>query len=318
LGETPVWLWAGFAAVVVVMLAIDLGVLQRGGRVLGWRAAAAWTAVWIAVALAFSLVVFARMGTESGMAFLTAYVIEKALSVDNIFVFVIIFSFFAVPPVYQRRVLVWGVLGALVMRGLFIAAGVTLLERFEWLMYVFGALLLVTGVRLAFGGEAEVHPDRNPLVRLFRRFMPVTSDFRGERFVVRIDRRLWATPLLLVLVVIESTDVIFALDSIPAVLAITQDPFLVYTSNVFAILGLRALYFLLADAVSRFRYLKPSLALVLSFVGLKMIAAGVVEVPVAASLGVIVGILTIGVVLSLLRAPATADHPSPGGGPAVP
>jgi tellurite resistance protein TerC len=295
------WLWCGFALLVGGMLAIDLGVLQRGGRTMSQRAAGVWTLVWISVALGFNALIFARSGTEAGLAFFTAYLIEKSLSVDNIFVFVMLFSIFAVPVHLQRRVLTWGVLGALVMRGVFIGAGVALLHQFSWLIYVMGAFLVVTGVRLLRGGESGIDPQRNPLVRLFRRIMPVTDEFEGDRFFVRRDGRRWATPLLLVLLAVESTDVVFAIDSIPAVLSITQDPFLVYTSNVFAILGLRALYFLLAGAVAQFYYLKPALALILSFVGVKMLVGGAYKIPAGVSLGAIAGLLAVAIVASLVR-----------------
>jgi tellurite resistance protein TerC len=300
-GNANVWLWGGFGVLVIGMLAVDLGVLQRGGRTMSQRAAALWTVVWVTVALAFNALIFAHSGTEAGVAFFTAYLIEKSLSVDNIFVFVLLFSIFGVPARLQRRVLVWGVLGALVMRGVFIGAGVALLHQFSWLIYILGGFLVVTGIRLIRGGETEIKPERNPLIRLFRRFMPVTDGFEGDRFFVVRDGVRWATPLFLVLLAVESTDVVFAVDSIPAVLAITQDPFLVYTSNVFAILGLRALYFLLAGAVAQFYYLKPALALILSFVGVKMLVAGVYKVPVEASLGVIAGLLAVAIVASRLR-----------------
>jgi tellurite resistance protein TerC len=306
MGETvehiSIGVWIGFFALVIVMLAIDLGVSRRRKQGMSLRAAGAWTAVWIATALIFNVGIYLWRGTEPALEFFTAYLIEKALSVDNLFVFVLIFTLFGVPALYQRRVLFWGVIGALVMRGVFIGAGAALLHRFHWLMYVFGAFLIFTGVKLALGGETEIKPERNPLIRLFRRLMPVTEEFDGERFFVRRAGVLMATPLSLVLLVVESTDLVFAVDSIPAVLAVTQDPFLVYTSNIFAILGLRALYFLLAGAMTRFHYLKLALSVILGFVGVKMLVSSIYKIPIALSLGVIAGLLTAAVVASLVRA----------------
>ena len=307
MGNVSVGLWAGFFAVVLAMLAVDLGVSRRRGGVMSLRTAALWTVIWIGTALLFNAGIFFWRGPEPALEFFTAYLIEKALSVDNLFVFVLIFSLFGVPALYQRRVLFWGVLGALVMRGIFIAAGAALLHRFHWLMYVFGVFLIFTAFKLALGGETEIKPERNPLIRFFRRLMPVTEHFEGERFFVRHAGVLMATPLFLVLLVVESTDLVFAVDSIPAVLAVTQDPFLVYTSNVFAILGLRALYFLLAGAMTKFHYLKLGLSLILGFVGVKMLVAGFFKIPIALSLGVIASILILAVVASLVRARRLGD-----------
>jgi tellurite resistance protein TerC len=243
-----------------------------------------------------------REPSHVALEFLTGYLIEKALSVDNLFVFALIFTMFAVPGKYQHRVLFWGVLGALVMRGVFIGAGAALLERFHWLIYVMGAFLIFTGIKLAVQKETEIHPERNPLVRFFSKLFPVTKTYHGESFFVRTNGALAATPLFIVLLIVESTDVVFAVDSIPAIFAVTRDPFLVYTSNVFAILGLRSLYFLLAGALDKFHYLKPALAVILSFVGLKMLVSNFVKVPVGVSLGVIAGLLAVAVIASLLRA----------------
>jgi tellurite resistance protein TerC len=295
-----VGLWAGFFALILAMLAVDLGVSRRRVGAMSLRTAAGWTAVWIGLALCFNAGIYLWRGPEPALEFFTAYLIEKALSIDNLFVFVLIFSLFGVPALYQRRVLFWGVLGALVMRGIFIAAGSALLHRFAWLMYVFGAFLIFTAVKLALGGETEIKPERNPLIRLFRRLMPVTQHFEGERFFVRQAGVLMATPLFLVLLVVESTDLLFAVDSIPAVLAVTQDPFLVYTSNVFAILGLRALYFLLAGAMDRFHLLHFGLGVVLMFVGAKMLLPiWGMHVPIGISLSVICGVIGASVALSL-------------------
>ncbi|MGB6836754.1 MAG: TerC family protein, partial [Dehalococcoidia bacterium] len=277
----PVWIWPwiGFNVFVLAMLAIDLGVFHRRAHVVSLREAAIWSAVWISLSLLFNAGIFILMGSQKGMEFLTGYVIEKSLSMDNIFVFVMIFSYFNVPAQYQHRVLFYGILGALVMRAIFIAAGLGLLELFHWIIYPFGAFLVLMGFRMLTQREAEVHPERNPLLRLARRFFPVTPDYIEQRFFVRQAGKLLMTPLLLVLIVIETTDLVFAVDSIPAVIAITRDPFIVYTSNVFAILGLRALYFLLAGVMRHFRYLKVGLSMVLCFVGVKMMLADIYKLP---------------------------------------
>lgn len=310
------WLWIGFHLVVLALLALDLGVFNRQAHVVSLREAAIWSGVWVGLSLLFNAFIFFWFGHETGLDFFTAYLIEKSLSVDNIFVFVLIFSAFAVPAAYQHRVLFWGVLGAIVMRGLLIVLGTTLISLFHWLLYVFGAFLILTGIRLARPHEQEVHPDKNPLVRLARRFLPVTPGYEGPRFFTRKAGRLAITPLLLVLIVVETTDLLFALDSIPAIFAITLDPFIVYTSNICAILGLRALYFLLAGLVDRFQYLRFGLAVVLVFVGVKLVLADLYHIPIGVSLGVIAIILTAAIVVSLLRPrkqparPAPADAPS--------
>ncbi len=300
--EVSITVWAGFLVFVLAMLALDLGVFNRKSHAITMKEAGIWTAVWISLALLFNVGIYFWMGQTAALEFLTGYLIEKALSVDNLFVFALIFGMFAVPSKYQHRVLFWGVLGALVMRGLFIGAGAALLEQFHWLIYVMGAFLIFTGIKLAVQKETEIHPERNPLVRFFSKIFPVTKTYHGESFFVRINGALAATPLFIVLLIVESTDVVFAVDSIPAIFAVTTNPFLIYTSNVFAILGLRSLYFLLAGALDKFHYLKPALAVILSFVGLKMLVSGFFKVPVGASLGVIVGLLVIAIVASLLRA----------------
>lgn len=301
IAQSP-WLWAGFIAFVLAMLAIDLGVFNRKTHAISMKEAGIWTGVWISLALVFNGVLFFWQGAEPALQFLTGYLIEKALSVDNLFVFALIFSLFAVPTQFQHRVLFWGVLGALVMRGAFIAAGSALLHNFHWVIYVFGAFLVYTGIKLAVHKDTSVEPDRNPAVRLFRRFFPITDRYHDEHFFVRQAGKLFATPLLLVLVVVESTDLVFAVDSIPAIFAVTSDPFLVYTSNVFAILGLRALYFLLAGALDKFYYLKTALAFILSFVGVKMLISEWLKIPIALSLAVILGLLAVAVAASLIRA----------------
>jgi tellurite resistance protein TerC len=300
--EVSPYVWVGFIVFVLAMLALDLGVFNRKSHSITMKEAGIWTAVWISLALVFNVIVYFWQGQTAALEFLTGYLIEKALSVDNLFVFALIFTMFAVPGKFQHRVLFWGVLGALVMRGIFIGAGAALLERFHWLIYVMGAFLVFTGIKLAVQKETAIHPDRNPLVRFFSKIMPVTSDYHGERFFVRLGGTLAATPLFLVLLVVESTDVVFAVDSIPAIFAVTQNPFLVYTSNVFAILGLRSLYSLLAGALDKFHYLKPALAVILSFVGVKMLVSSFYKIPVALSLAVIAGLLIAAVIASLLRA----------------
>ncbi len=300
--STSLWLWAGFNIFVLVMLAIDLGVFHRQAHAVSLREASIWSAVWIALALVFNLGVWKFLGPQPGVEFLTGYLIEKSLSVDNIFVIALLFAYFKVPDKYQHRVLFWGILGALVMRAAFILAGAALLERFHWIIYVFGGFLVLTGIKMAFAPEQGLEPEKNPVVRLVRRIMPVTSDFRGPAFFVREGGRRAATPLFLVLVMVEFTDLVFAVDSIPAIFAVTRDPFLVYTSNVFAILGLRSLYFLLAGVMHKFHYLKLGLAAILVFVGVKMALVDWLKVPAGISLGVIATILGLAIVASLLRA----------------
>jgi tellurite resistance protein TerC len=309
-----VWLWVGFNAFVLGMLAIDLGVFHRSAHEVSVKEAAIWSAVWVTLALGFNYGIYHFMGPQAGLEFLTGYLIEKALSVDNIFVIVLIFSYFQVPPRYQHRVLFWGILGALLMRGVMIAAGAVLIERFHWIIYVFGAFLVFTGIRMALQEEHDIEPDSNPVIRLVRRFVPVTPVYHGQNFFVREATvaggalRRVATPLFVVLVLVETTDLIFAVDSIPAIFAVTTDPFLVYTSNVFAILGLRSLYFLLAGVIHRFHYLKLGLAVVLVFVGAKMLLVDVYKVPIGISLGVIALVLTTSVVASLVFPRQAEEH----------
>jgi tellurite resistance protein TerC len=303
-------LWAGFLGFVLVMLALDLGVFHRKAHEVSLKEAAIWSGVWVAFAALFGFGIWHFFGGERALEFATGYVIEKALSVDNLFVFVAVFSTFAIPSALQHRVLFWGILGALVMRAIFILVGGALLAQFHWVMYVFGGILLFTAVKLFVQREEKPEPEKNPVTKLFRRFVPSTSGLRGSKFLVRENGRLLATPLLLVLVLVEVTDLVFAVDSIPAIFAVTQDPFLVFTSNIFAILGLRSLYFLLAGVVDRFHYLKPALALVLAFVGTKMVIVDLYKVPVGLSLGVIVGLLAGAVVLSFLRPPKAPALPA--------
>ena len=310
--DTPIWLWIGFNVFVLVMLALDLGVFHRKSHAVSGREALTWSLVWISLSLVFNAVIYLfwdRMAPnstytngEAALAFFTGYLIEKSLSVDNIFVFLLIFSFFAVPAAYQHRVLFWGILGALVMRGTLIAVGAALLHEFHWIIYIFGAFLIFTGIRMAWHHDENVQPDKNPVVKFFRRFMPVTENFEKDQFFIRRAGKLFATPLFLILLVVESTDLIFAVDSIPAIFAVTQDPFIVYTSNVFAILGLRALYFLLSNVMDKFQYLKFGLSAVLIFIGVKMVIVDFYKIPIGVSLGVVAGILTISILASLWKA----------------
>jgi tellurite resistance protein TerC len=294
-------LWIGFAVFVLGVLALDLGVFSRKAHEVRFREALTWTCVWVSLAMIFNAWIYIKFGSHKALEFLTGYLIEEALSVDNIFVFVILLSSFAVPKIYQHRVLFWGVIGAIVMRAIFIGLGVALISRFHWIMYLFGAILIITGIRLLFqSDDHEPHPEKNPIYKLARRVIPAVSEYHGGSFLIVRDGKRFATPLLLVLVAIEATDVVFAVDSIPAVFAITTDPFIVYTSNIFAILGLRSMYFLLAGVLDKFHFLKIGLALVLLFVGTKMVIADWYKVPIVASLATIAGLLSLSVVASLI------------------
>jgi len=304
-------LWGSFGTFVLTMLALDLGVFHRQARVVNVKEALRWSAIWIALALLFNLGVYLWYGTSAALAFLTGYILEESLSVDNLFVFLMILSYFSVPPAYQHKVLFWGILGALIMRGLMIAVGTVLIQMFHWLLYIFGGFLIVTGVRMVLRQHDEVHPEQNPVVRLFTRFMPVTTAYHAEKFFVQLNGRYFATPLFVVLLMIEVTDVVFALDSIPAVLAVTTDPFIVYTSNVFAILGLRSLFFALSGLMALFHYLRYGLAVVLVFIGAKMLVAEVYHIPVHWALAVVVGVLLLSVLASLIYHVPEASVPSP-------
>jgi tellurite resistance protein TerC len=314
--QESIWLWISFNLFVLFMLALDLGVFHRKSHAISTREAIIWSLVWISLSLIFNTIIYFfwdRMvpgsdytNREAALAFLTGYLIEKSLSVDNIFVFILIFSFFAVPDAYQHRVLFWGILGALVMRGILIAAGAALLNQFHWIIYVFGAFLIFTGIRMARHQDEEIKPQHNPVVKFFRKIMPVTEGFEKDKFFVRRAGTIMATPLFLILLIVESTDLVFAVDSIPAIFAVTRDPFIVYTSNVFAILGLRALYFLLANVMDKFQYLKLGLSVVLTFIGVKMVIVDFYHIPVGASLAVVAGILTISIVASLWKSRASS------------
>lgn len=300
-------LWGTFNLFVLGMLALDLGVFHKRSEEITVRNALVWTGIWITLAMAFNLFVYFYFGKGEAIEFFTGYIIEKSLSVDNIFVIIMIFSYFHVPAAYQHKVLFWGILGALVMRVIFIFAGIELIHRFHWLIYIFGGFLIVTGLRMMFGAEAKIEPEKNPVVRLARRLFPVTPSFNGDNFFVRINGKLWATPLFIVVLLIESTDLIFAVDSIPAILAITDNPFIVYTSNVFAILGLRSLYFALAGIEKYFHYLKYGLSLILVFVGTKMCLADYYKIPIEVSLIVIVSTLILAIAASMIF-PKKPEH----------
>ena len=298
--DVPLFGWVAVGAVILTMLAIDL-LAHRQAHVVRVKEAAIWSAIWVALGLSFGLVVWWAYGTTRAGEYYAGYLIEKSLAVDNVFVFAVIFSYFAVPREYQHRVLFYGVLGALVLRAAFIAAGTVLIANFAWILYVFGAFLLYTGIRMARHRDDTVQPDKSVVLRLFRRFVPTTDEYHGHKFLIHRAGRLVATPLLAVLVLVEVTDVVFAVDSIPAIFAITQEPFLVFTSNAFAILGLRALYFLLADLMHRFVYLKLGLSAILVWVGVKMLLLDVYKIPIAVSLSVVASFIAVSVILSLVK-----------------
>ncbi len=312
-----IWLWGGFILIVLLMLALDLGVFHKDDHEVSTKEALTWTAVWISLALLFNVGLYfiyenhwlgmgtgahALDGKQAAVQFLTGYLIEKSLSLDNIFVIALIFNYFAVPAIYQHRVLFWGVMGALGMRGVMIALGAALISNFTWMIYVFGGFLILTAIKMLISKEDNLEPDRNPLVRIARKLYPVSKNLDGHNFFTHVDGKRMATPLFLVLLVVESSDVLFAVDSIPAIFAITQDPFLVFTSNIFAILGLRSLYFALASLLEKFKYLKQSLVFVLAYVGVKMIMSHHYHIPPAFSLLVIIGILAVGVLASIAAA----------------
>ena len=297
-----------FNLFVLAMLALDLGVFHRRAHVVSLREAVVWSIIWITLSLLFNLGIWFFRGQVPALEFLTGYILEKSLSMDNVFVFAVIFAYMAVPAADQHKVLFWGVLGALIMRAAFIAAGVALISRFNWILYIFGSFLVFTGIRLFRHKHEEVHPERNPVARLARRLFPVTKNYEGASFFVRREGKRMATPLFLVLLMVETTDVLFATDSIPAVFAVTQDPFIVYTSNIFAILGLRALYFVLAGAITKFRYLRPGLALILVFVGVKMLVVHYYKLPIALSLAIICSILVAAIGASVWERSRSEQH----------
>jgi len=296
-------LWTGFGIFVVAMLFLDLAVFHKKAHEVKIKEALMWSAIWIALALVFNIGVYIHRGPDTALRFLTGYLLEKSLSIDNLFVFLLIFQYFHVPHKYEHKILFWGIVGALVFRAIFIAAGITLIHKFHWIIYIFGAILIWTGLKLALEKEKEVEPEKNVVLKIFRKFMPVADHYDGEKFFIKRDGKNFATPLFIVLLVIETTDIIFAVDSIPAILAITTDPFIVYTSNVFAILGLRALYFALAGVMQMFKHLHYGLAAILVFVGIKMVISEFYKIPIWISLSVITFILCISVIASTWKLP---------------
>ena len=306
--ESNIWQWIGFNIFVLLMLVLDLGVFHRKEHAVKIKEALIWTGVWITLALIFNYGIYHFYGKEKALEFLTGYLIEKSLSVDNIFVFILIFSYFNVPSAYQHKVLFWGIIGALVMRAIFIFAGVALINQFHWVIYIFAAFLVFTGIKMLLQDEQKIDPDRNPMVRLFKKMFPVTDSFHGSNFFVKLNAKTFATPLFIVVLMVEVSDLIFAVDSIPAILAITNDPFIVYTSNVFAILGLRSLYFALAGMHNIFRYLKFGLSLILIFVGVKMGLSDIYPIPIFIALIIIAVILLTSVIASLIINPSKDDE----------
>ena len=297
---TEFWLWTGFIVFVLAMLVIDLGIFNRKAHTIKMKEALIWCAIWIGLAAIFCVGTYIYRGHQAGLEFLTGYLIELSLSLDNLFVFLLIFSYFRVAPTLQHKVLYWGILGALLMRAGMIAGGIALITKFHWVIYVFGAFLVFTGIKMLTSGNSEVHPEKNPVIKLAKKIFPVTPQYFGDHFFARIDGRLFATPMFLVLLMIETTDLVFAVDSIPAILAITRDSFVVYTSNVFAILGLRSFYFALAGMFYKFRFLKVGLSIVLSYVGVKMLVADFYKIPTFVSLGVIIVTIGTSILVSFL------------------
>jgi tellurite resistance protein TerC len=295
------YIWAGFILFIIIMLAIDLGVFNRKAHEIKLKEAVLLSVFWIALALVFNLGIYIWDGHEQGITFLTGYIVEKSLSVDNLFVFLLIFTYFGVPKIYQHKILFWGVLGAIIMRAIFIFSGIALIERFSFMIYIFGGFLIFTGIKMGFEGEKKIEPEKNIVLRVFRKLFPTTREYREDKFFVRENLKWYATPMFVVLIVVESFDVVFAVDSIPAILAITTDPFIVFTSNIFAILGLRALYFALAQVVDKFCYLQMALAIILTYVGIKMVIVEFYKIPTGASLMVIMSILAIAVVASVIK-----------------
>ncbi len=299
--EVNAYVWLGFLFFVFAMLAIDLGLFHRKTHEVKIKEALIWSAIWISLAFIFNYIIYLYLGKVKALEFLTGYLIEKSLSVDNLFVFIMVFSFFNVEAKYQHKILFWGIIGALIMRAIFIFAGVALINSFHWIIYIFGAFLIFTGLKMLKQNQEKFDPSKNILVRFFKFFIPVTPTIKGSKFFVRINNKLFATPLFIVLIIIEFTDLIFAVDSIPAILAISTDPFIIFTSNVFAILGLRALYFALAGITKYFRYLKYGLSAILVFVGVKMCISGFFKFPVIISLLIILGILAVSVLASIIN-----------------
>lgn len=302
-------LWISFNLFILLMLALDLGIFQRKPHKIKVKEALIWSTVWIILALIFNVFIYFEMGEQKALEYFTGYLIERSLSVDNIFVFILLFSYFKVPGIYQHKILFWGVLGALLLRASLIAVGSVLVAKFSWILYLFGAFLLFTGFKMAFQAESEIDPERNFVIRWFKKFFPVTHEYHEGKFIVTIDKKKFATPMLLVLVAVEFADLVFAFDSIPAIFAVTTDPFIIYTSNIFAILGLRTLYFALAGIMHKFHYLKIGLSLILIFIGFKMLIVDLYKIPIMFSLGIIAMILITSVVYSLFRPLPEKEEP---------
>ena len=298
---TDLLLWIGFSVFLIIMLALDLGVFHKESHVVEFREAMIWSGIWVGLAVLFNIGVFYYFGEVKGLEFMTGYLVEKSLSVDNVFVIALIFTYFSVPRQYQHRVLFWGVIGALIMRAILIAVGATLIREFAWIIYIFGAFLVFTGIKMYFQKNEGIDPDKNPVVRFFKKFIPVTDEYNKEKFFLIKNGKRFATPLFIVLLMVETTDLIFAVDSIPAIFAITQDPFIVFTSNAFAILGLRSLYFALAGVIYKFYYLKAGLSVILVFVGIKMMLIDIFKIPIGISLGFVSLVILISVIASVLK-----------------
>jgi len=303
--DTAIIFWILFNCFVLIMLALDLGIFHRKAHEVSIREAISWTIVWIMISMIFNVIIYFWRGQDQALEFLTGYLVEKALSVDNIFVFIMIFAYFQIPAKYQHKILFWGILGALILRAIFIFSGIALIEKFHFTIYIFGALLIYTGYKMFFHDNTKIEPEKNPVIRIFRKFIPVTSELHSGRFFIKQNGKKFATPLFLVLILIETSDIIFAVDSIPAILAITQDQFIVYTSNVFAIMGLRSLYFALAGVIHRFWLLSYGLAFVLIFVGVKMLIVDLYKIPIEWSLIFIAAIITTSILLSMKINPKT-------------
>lgn len=295
------FIWGGFNVLVLVMLALDLGVFHRKDHKISVKESLIWSVIWVVVALIFNVIIYFWQGETKALQFFTGYLIERSLSIDNIFVFLLIFAYFGVPDKYQYKVLFWGIIGALVMRGLFIAVGALLIAKFHWVIYIFGAFLVYTGIKMGLAGDTKIDPEKNPILKFVRRFIPLTDNYEKGKFFIKESGKKLGTPLFVVLIVVETTDVVFAVDSIPAIFAITLDPFIVYSSNVFAILGLRAMYFALAGLMDMFYYLKFGLAAILSFVGIKMLLSGFYKIPDMMALAVIGFFLAVSIIISVLK-----------------
>lgn len=306
--EINIFHWIGFLIIILILLFIDLGVFNRKRHVISYKEALIWTAIWIIIALIFNVFVYYFYGKDKAIEYFTGYLIEKSLSVDNIFVFVLLFTYFNVPKKNHHRVLFWGILGAIIFRGILIAIGTTLIHKFHWIIFIFGGFLIISGIKMGFQKDEKVEPEKNPFVKLLRKFFPITPRYVKGAFFIRSKGKLYATPLLIVLIVIETTDIVFAFDSIPAILAITHDPFIVFTSNIFAILGLRALYFAIDKFIDKFRYLKYGLSVILVYIGIKMLISEVYKIPTLISLGFLVFILTIAVLASIIIKPKTVNN----------